>query len=181
MLKLPGYILIVTGLTGALFFLNYTGTLIPVKGLWFVISIFMAVIGVYFIVKHRLQGEARSNSSRLLQQEKLRQAGEEISIMLDNCEIKSRSWQQEKVNDDLPGRIEMVDGLFAPDRNHKTEEVIQTYIVFYKQYGNKTFKFISQPTAQSEDVVRKYIDKQGEIYLYVDRQNPANYFFDLPF
>jgi hypothetical protein len=75
----------------------------------------------------------------------------------------------------------MLDALYDSNRNYKTQEIEQTYIVFYKQYGDKTYKFISQSTLQSDDVVRRYMDTQGGIDLYIDKSNPNNYYFDLAF
>ena len=51
----------------------------------------------------------------------------------------------------------------------------------FKQYGGKTYKFVSQATAQNADAVRLYIDQQKGVDLYIDRDNPANYYFELPF
>ena len=77
--------------------------------------------------------------------------------------------------------MEMLDALYDSNRNYKTHEVQQTYIVFYKQYAGRTYKFVSQPTTQNTEAVRMYTDRQKGVDLYIDRNNPANYYFELPF
>jgi histidinol-phosphate/aromatic aminotransferase/cobyric acid decarboxylase-like protein len=74
-----------------------------------------------------------------------------------------------------------LDALYDGNRNYKKQEVQQTYVVFYKQYNGKTYKFISQATTQNADAVNRYIDRQKGIDLYVDPKNPTGYYFDLPY
>ena len=173
------------GLLGFFFFLKYKGSGIPVKELWFVLSIFILIAGAYFLAKHKLQQlnshRNHSISNRLAEIEQLKRTGDKIRITLDNAEVKCRSYQQEIINEGLPSRIEMVDALYDSNRNYKTQNVQQTYIVFYKQYGGKMYKFVSQATAQNADAVRLYIDQQKGVDLYIDGDNPANYYFELPF
>jgi len=75
----------------------------------------------------------------------------------------------------------MLDSIYDDNRNYKTKEIRQTYIVFYKEYGGKTFKFVSLATSQNVDAVKDYIDRQGGITLYIDPNNPTVYYFDFPF
>jgi hypothetical protein len=183
--KLLGYSLIGIGLLGFLFFLKYQGTAIPVKELWFVLSIFIIIAGAYFFVKHKLERlnkqQDERNDNRLSIIEKLKSTGDKIRVALDNAEVKSRSYRQEIINEGLPSRLEMLDGLYDSNRSYKSEEVQQTYIVFYKEYNGKTYKFVSKPTRQNADTLRRYIDRHRGVDLYIDPKNPTSYYFDLPF
>jgi hypothetical protein len=185
MKRLLGYSLIGVGLLGILWFLNYKGTTIPLKELWLVLSIFTLIIGGYTIAKYKLQElnnhRRDSSNARYAEIEQLKRTGEKVRITLNNAEVKSRSYKQEIANEDLPSRIEMLDALYDSNRNYKTQEVQQTYIVFYKQYKGETYKFISQATTQNTGAVKMYIDRQKGIDLYIDPKNPNNYYFDLPF
>lgn len=173
------------GLLGFFFFSKYKGTTIPVKELWFVLSIFILIVGAYFLAKHKLQrlNSQRNNvnSNRLAEIEQLKRTGDKVRVTLDNAEVKSRSYQQEIVNEGLPSRVEMLDGLFDSNRIYRTQEIQQVYITFYKQYNGKTYKFISNATTQNAETVRMYIDRQKGIDLYIDQKNPTSYYFDLPF
>jgi hypothetical protein len=50
--KLLGYSLMCVGLLAFLFFLKYNGTAIPLKELWFVLSILIMIAGVYILAKY---------------------------------------------------------------------------------------------------------------------------------
>jgi hypothetical protein len=183
--KIFGYSLLCIGLSGFAFFIKYKGISIPLKELWFVLSIFIIIIGGYFLAKYKMQKLNRQrshlNNSRATEIESLKRTGEKVRVTLENSEVRSRSYHQEIVNESIPSRKEMLDALYDDNRNHKTQEIQQTYIVFYKQYNDLTFKFISQPTTQNADTVRMYIDRHNGVDLYISRKNPATYYFDLPF
>jgi hypothetical protein len=181
--KFLGYGLMSIGLLGILFFLKYKGTAIPVKELWFVLSFFTIIIGVYFFAKYKLQQDNRrvNPGNKLAELEQLKLTGDKIRVTLDNAEVKTRSYQQEIISGDLPSRIEIADALYDSNRNYKTEQIQQTYIVFYAQYNGKMCKFISQATAQNAEALKLYMYKQRGIDLYVDPENPINYYFDFPY
>ncbi len=183
--RLLGYSLVSVGLLGFFFFLKYKGTAIPLKELWFVLSIFILIAGAYFIAKNKLQKVNNqrnySNSDRSADIEQLKRTGEKVRVTLDNAEVKSRSYQQEIINEGLPSRIEIIDGLYDSNRNYKMQEFQQTYIVFYKQYSGIEYKFVSQAMTLNIDVVKMYIDRQKGVDLYIDPKKPTNYYFDFHF
>ncbi len=183
--KLLGYSLIGIGLLGFFFFLKYKGTAIPLKELWLVLTIFTIVAGGYFLAKNKLKNlnNQRSdiNSNRLAKFEQLKKTGDKVRVTLNNAEVKCSSYTQEIINDGLPSRIEVLDALYDSSRNYKTQEIQQTYIIFYKQYNGTLYKYISQATTQNADAVKMYIDQQKGIDLYIDPKNPTNYFFDGPY
>ena len=61
---------------------------------------------------------------------------------------------------------------------HRDREI---YLVYYKKYDDKMCKFVSLATKQNVDVLKRYIESQKGIDLYIDSKNPINYFFDLPY
>src|SRR5690349_2274511 len=100
--RLLGYSLLGIGLLGFVFFLNYKGTAIPMKELWFVLSFFIIVAGGYFFAKYKLQKQSAldtdSNSKLLAEIEQLKCTGNKVKVTLDNAELKSRSYKQEIIN-----------------------------------------------------------------------------------
>jgi hypothetical protein len=106
----------------------------------------------------------------------LRNEGEKIRVTLDNCEVKSRSYQEDITNYDLPNRTEMMGG----DRNYKTREVLQTYLVYYKIINGVEHKFISEPRSVSAETMRLFLERQGGVNLYIDKKDATKYVFDLP-
>lgn len=181
--KFFGYIFSTLGLIGVVFFSKYKGTAIPIIGLWFVLTFIIGTIGAFFIVRDKFLTESDNHNtkSRLTEIEQLRRTGEKVRVTLDNSDIKTRSYQQEIIQDRLPTRIEMVDALYDGNRNYKTETIQQTYILFQKKYGDTTFKFVSQSTGKDPDILKKYVDNQKGVDLYIDTHNRKNYHFDLPF
>jgi hypothetical protein len=183
MKKVLGYILSAIGFIGFVFFIKYNGTIIPFKELWFVLSFIIIVIGVYLIVRDKMyQAQLRAtNNNRIDQIQHLKVTGDKVKVTIDNSEVKSRTFQRELISDGFPNRMEMIDGLYDSNRNYKTKEVQQTYIVAYKQYSGKTYKFVSQATPQSAEILRQYLITNNGVDLYIDKGNPNNYYFDLPF
>jgi hypothetical protein len=102
-----------------------------------------------------------------------------VRVTLNNCVVKSRSYQEEMQNS-YPIDIRMLDGLYDSNRNYKTTEVQQTYIVYYKQFGNTNCKFVSPVVNTSADALKRFIENQKGIDLYIDITNPKNYYYDLP-
>ena len=183
--RLLGYSFIGVGLLGFFFFLNYKGTEILFDELWFTLSIFIIIAGGYFFAKHKLQNlrnqRVDRNSIQLSEIEQLKFTGDKVRVTLDNAEVISKSYQKEIINNGLPTSLEMLDALYDSNQNYKTETIQQTYIVFYKQYRGRTYKFVSQATTQNADDVKSCIDRQNGINLYIDPMTPGNYYFDFQF
>jgi hypothetical protein len=168
---------------GFIFFLNYKGTIIPVKELWFVLSIFTMVAGAYFLAKHKLQnqnGPGAGNDS-LAHITQLKHTGDKVRVTLEHAKVLTRSYRREIISEGLPSKTEMLDALYDSNRNYKTEEVQQTYIVFQKQFGDKVYQFVSPATTLSSEAVKGYMDRHKGVDLYIDPQNPERYYFELPF
>jgi hypothetical protein len=173
------------GLLGIVFFLNYKGSAIPLKELWFVLSFITVVAGAYLVAKYKFKNlshqDSNINSIRFAEIEQLKRIGDKAKVTLDNAEVRTRNFQQEIIDTSLPGRVEMIDALYGSNQNYKTQEIRQTYIVFYKQYDGREYKFVSQATNHDLHTVKRYIDRQQGINLYIDSKNPTNYYFDLPY
>lgn len=174
------YILLATGFIALEYFLDNGRVIVPVKELWFSVSLFAIAIAAVVFVNwraNRVVAAPRSNEPNDLA-ERLKRTGEVVRVTLDNCEVKSRSWQQEVTGSSWPSELEMLDALQG--RNYKTEEIRQTYLVVYKDYNGRRYKFVSDAIAHDEVTVRMLMDREGGFNLYVDKANPADYYFDMP-
>ena len=174
-----GYIFTGLGMIGFFFFLNYKGSAIPLKELWFVVSIFIVGVGGYFLAKYKIrkQSNEKNSDSQFARIQKLKKNGEKVKVTQENAEVKSRTYQQEIANDHLPTQIEMMDSLYDDNRNYRTREIRQTYIVFYKKYGDKSYRFVSPATLYEPEALREFIIEK-RIDIYIDPANPTNYYFD---
>ena len=176
------YVLAGIGSIACIFFYNYSGEIIPLKAVWLLISVVCTIYAVYQIIKYKSEKRVRlesytADNTRI---DKLKDNGERIRITLENCEVKTRTFTNETTNTHV-GDIQMLDGLYDDNRNFKSSEVQQTYIVFHRRdaTGNIT-KFTSKAFNTSAVQLRNYIDKRNGVNLYIDKKNPNNYFFDLP-
>ncbi len=142
-----------------------------------IIAVIIAVIYTFIKQKLRSQREDQSNASKFAEIERLKRLGEKIKMTLDNCEIKNKSYQVEEK--EYFSKYKGMDSLLGDDAHYKSTEIQQTYIVFYKKYGERSFKFISQAVNHDPDAFKFYLDS-SDIFLYIDRQNPNNYHFEIP-
>ena len=181
MKKIIGYTFLGLGSLGVFYFLNYSGELIKLKGLWLVLSFMIAGCGLVLLAWAKwtsyIEKQNRSTSPSLMH---LFQSGKKITITLENCKVKSRTFQEEQIPEGLPSRIEMLDSLYDQNRNLKTNQIVQTYIVYNALIKGKEFRFISNPTAEDPVYVRQKIIS-GKISLFYDDQDPSKYIFDIPF
>jgi|GEM_PF-1600202 len=178
--KIAGYIFITLGMIGIGFFITYRGSAFPLKELWFVLSLTIAIAGAFIMAKNIIRNSkfGAVDDAEFLRVQELKSSGEKVSLTLDNCEVKTRSYVQDITDNRTPTRTQMIDGLFAPERNYQSREIVQTYIVLQREYDGRIFNFYSNPVAMSEESLRFYLSEANRFFLYIDRQNPRNYYFD---
>ena len=142
------------------------------------------VAGGYFFAKykfHKLNLErSGSTNNRTIEIYNLKRTGQKVKVTLENSEVNTRTFQQEIINEQS-SKVSMLDALYDSNRNYKSEEIKQTYIVYCQQIEGKTYKFISQPTPHEPYIVKSMIVKHRGVDLYIDPKNPGNYCFDLPY
>jgi len=176
-----GYVLIGSGVAVSLYLLG-SSYVFPLKGLWLVLGIFTVAAGCFFILIDKLDNNAADNApvSNFQNRSRIKKQGEKIKVSVDNCEIKSRNYTREVIKDSFPKRSEMIDSIFDNNHNYREENFQQTYFIFYRKINGTTYKFVSPASTQSKITVEEYLINQRGITLYVDSQNPNNYFFELP-
>lgn len=179
---MPGtrsYILIITGaiLITIASVLN-TSFILP-RELWLVLGLTSFCAGIFFILKQKFTAHITPISPPK-DWEKIRQTGHHIRISLDNCIVKHRSFQQDAAEEPLPSQAASIDALFYPESSTHKPEIIQAYIVVEEVFNGIPYKFVSHPTTLDPVSVKLRIEQKGGD-LYIDKTNPAVYFFQLPF
>jgi ABC-type transport system involved in multi-copper enzyme maturation permease subunit len=172
--KLSGYCLAGIGLLGFIYFKSYKGNTIPLPILWIILSLVIAAIGAYLIVSARLNKQVEKSTESSAKLSRIKENGERILIDLDNCEFKTSSIAQ--LNTESFSRIQMIDALYDPNRNHVENNSTVTYIIYKHKTGDTIEKFVSKPFP-IDDTTLKYYISQNKIVLYVDRFDRAKYFF----
>ena len=173
--KLSGYILIGVGLLGFTFFESYKGNTIPLPTLWLILSIGIAVIGIYLTIIAKTKKQIQKLNETTSKLNRIKDKGERIFIDLDNCDFKAGTTTQ--LSTESFSRIQMIDALYDPNRNHKENNSSITYIIYRHKNGDTCEKFVSQPFS-IDDTMLKYYVSQNKIALYVDRFDRTQYFFD---
>jgi len=174
--KISGYILIGIGLLGFLYFKNYKGETIPLPILWLILSLVIALTGAYLIVSAKMKKQDQKLEETKIKNLGIKENGERILIDLDNCEFKTGVASQ--LNQETFSRVQMIDALYDPTRNHKGNNSSVTYIIYKHKNGDTREKFVSQPFS-IDDTTLKYYVSQNKIALYVDRFDRTQYFFDI--
>lgn len=148
-----GYFFIVIGFAAAVFFITYSGEAIASKELFIVFSIFFIIIGGFLIVQQKFETFRQNFAGGQLaaRNNQLIKKGEKLRVTLNNCEIKEET----------------------------KGSLTQSYLVFTKQYQNQLYTFTSQPAKETAAVLRKYLQDNDGIDLYIDRQDPHHYYFDI--
>jgi hypothetical protein len=178
MIKFLGHIILVSGLLTFFFLIRYKGSLIEPRELWVALSLVVMVAGAYLVAKQKFK-EHFSNTG-VKSKEPSSWRGKRLTLTLDNCEVKVRSFLQEVHPDRMPTRMEMMDSLYDSNRGYKTEEIRQTYLVVEARIHGTAYKFISGSTHLDPMYVRQDLAK-GRVSLVFNPNDPTQYRFKAPF
>ena len=142
--KIIGYLFLVIGFIGIIFFRKYNGSVIPYSLLWYVLCFAISIGGLYLInltTSSQLSKQEKYNLERLNQ---LKQSGEKIILTVDNCEIKENNYCQE-VMDERGTNTQAIDALIDPYKSHETEEYIeQAAVIYYYKIDDQQLRMTSQ-------------------------------------
>jgi hypothetical protein len=178
MQKVIGNIILVAGFLAFIYLIKYKGQLLNLKLLWIVISLSLVAFGLYIANKEKWKvGISKQDSKTENAVTNDTTPWKIIKLTTDNCEVKSRSSYNEILGDSFPSRIEMIDGLYDPGRNSKTEKVIQTYIVFQAMIKGERYKFISHATSFDKNYVMRELEA-GRVSLLFNPKDPGKYKFE---
>lgn len=180
MIRFLEYALRGIGLLSLVILLSYQGSMTSLRVLCIVLIILATIGGSYMLALRTLRARSqrsKNSNNRLKEIDCLKRSGDRVQLTLDNAEVKSSSYQQEVISEEMPTKIEMIDAWYDGARNYKTKSIVQTYVVVTQQYGGKLRKYVSPALALPTDVVVRCIEA-GESYLYMDPENPERYFFD---
>lgn len=173
-----GLIFIAVAPLGVIYFRNYTGKIIPYPFLWYTGFILLEILGwllIYWAVKSRIKKIAKPLIAEV---ENLKANGEKVVPDFDRCEFKNGSYSHE-VDDPRVSNVQWLgSGAIASMDVTTTENIIQSYLVYYHPGSDPPEKFISHHFPFETTTLKYHVLKQ-EIVLYVDRFDRKKYLFDL--
>ena len=164
------YTLIGIGFLGLGYFRSYHGNLIPVPFLWFILSIVILGIGIFFSLLFKRKKVIADSESQLSQ---LKSNGEKIILDIEFCEFKTNDFQEIVDSIKLSG-IQMYDALYNEAYNYTTADRNQTVII----YSHKNEKFVSPIFSIDEITIQARIMQRLAI-LYVDKFERTKFYFEL--
>ena len=111
----------------------------------------------------------------------LKKNGEKISVVLFDCEIISNAWTQERrryVDKNIP-MWNSIGG--DADKNVVKTSTNISVIKCKLPLNGRTKTFKSGIIAKDKVTLQMLLELQGTTFIYVDKKNPKQYYFDLEF
>ena len=182
MRQIIGLIFIVVSFFGTIFFKRYKGEVIPYPVLWYIGFIILALLGlllIYWSYRSMKQKIKKIAEPLIAEFEIWKTKAEIIEPDFDRCEFKSGSYSHE-VDDPRLSKVKwLAPGTIASSIDTTiTENVEQSYLVYYPPVIDLPEKFISDHFPFDTTTLKYYVIKK-QIVLYVDRFDRNKYFFDL--
>lgn len=178
--KAIGIIMIVIGLLILLFFKQYSGVLIPHPVIGFVLGLLLMISGYLTYKKGLAQWYEKKEediNARILE---LKQKADKVRVDLSVCEIKTNSYS-EQVDKVKNYKAKAFDPLYDSDKSIENINSNEAVLIFEtEKYGEKEH-YYSPVIYKDEITLRFMLDKQKETYIYIDKENRSNYYFDLEF
>ena len=147
----------------------------------FFIGLVMAGVPLAGLLVHLWISRNRAETESRKHVEKLKRRGEPIEVVLSDCKIKSNNWsyQKDRYSD---SRIQFLNGISGHgDKNLETVHVNSCIVVFSTLYKGKNRTFRSGVIAKDEVTLGMLLEMQKTTLIYVDPDNPKDYYFDLEF
>lgn len=182
MRKILGYFFLIAGGIVVLFSRNYHSHVIPWPLAWSLLGLGMSVFGSYIVALDRRLKKSRKNNSERKSIEEFKLSAHKIIVPFDQCEIITG---YDKIVDDM--EIRRLDGSIAPTilpqvREPKVDQDAEfCRIVFKKELQGKEIKFISHTINKNLETVMFLFANKKILDLYIDKYDPAKYWFDLDF
>lgn len=191
--RILAYVFIAFGVLTVTYFRTYAGSVIPYPVLFWVLGLIMVVAGIMSL---RFTPAALDSSMQKQIDETLyhlKVNGERIRVDLSQCEIKERSYVEERqryghenelLTFDFERQIQVLNALGGGNsRNVEQVQVTQSVIIFSRQnpLSGEMERFVSRIIPKDKVTVAFYLEEQRETTLFVDRTNRELYYFDLDF
>jgi hypothetical protein len=179
-IKAIGIIMIIIGLLILLFFKQYSGVLIPHPVVGFVLGLLLMISGYLTFKKGSAQWYEKNEENIKARIQEFRRKADKVRVDLNACEIKTNSYS-EQVDKVKNYKAKAFDTLYDSDKGIENINSNETVLIFEtEKYGEKEH-YYSPVIYKDEITLRFMLDKQKETYIYIDKENRGNYYFDLEF
>ncbi len=171
-----------SGLLIVLFFRNYEGRVIPYPILWWLLGILLLPFSSWLFYSARK--ERMNDKRKVVRQaiEKLKSEADVIHVDVDDCEVLTG---YDKIIDDgeinVSPKYQMFSAFLPEDDPSPEIDKESSVIVFKTDVQGKEMKFVSRRIRKDGVTMEFLLANKKQIDLYVDKNNPQKYWFDLDF
>lgn len=121
----------------------------------------------------------KASNKFLNQKDRLKREGSKIIINLNDVEIKSNSWSEEKIEyNSKTGALNQISG--RAELNIETQTKHRNIISFQVPHNNQLIQ-ISQEVEMESTTLQMKLALQKETSLYFNKKNPSEYYLDVEF
>ncbi len=140
-----------------------------------IIAIIIAITGTCLVISIGQNKKVSKLHEEALK--KLKSTSEKIILTANNCEVRENNYY-EQVADNSLNDVTVADALYDPNRNVQQNYIQQTAIIYY--YNNKggNLRLTSQTFPFNKERLIYFLNS-GNVILYVDKSNPADYAFEI--
>lgn len=176
-----GYVLMVIGAGLAFWGRYYHGEMLPHGWPVYTAATVIGLIGFYL----NRTAPAPANNSNVYATGKQSFYNDKIVVPLTACEILSNNWTEESYEEPYLNRpgldlTPLTNWNYKPfGDNHKINDVSMVRLVYRTIYNGQDTTFTSAAFQQDLDYVKMAMVANPNTYIYLDRDNPDNYFFDI--
>jgi hypothetical protein len=148
----------------------------------------------FWLLRSTPTANVQSHQKRLMEAVRdIKENGEKILVDLTSCELKEHSYveEREKSNGSDNAMLHAIEihmygwsAISVYDlKKPEQVQVNQTVIIFSRDNSRtgQTDRFVSRVIPRDKVTLGFYLDQQKQTTLYVDKSNPARYYFDLDF
>lgn len=180
-----GGLFVFAGFIGVYYFKSYKGTIIPYSGLFMVGSFLIAATGVLLIYLQVRRRATSIHKEYEAWKEKLKQNGEKIKVEFKDCEVKDNFYYEEVQRHGSQAQAFLALTVGGAAANDKPEiQSRHSAVIVYKYENPRTGElqtFMSAVIPKDKVTLSVLIDMQQYTFIYANKSNSEEYFFDLDF
>ena len=173
-----------------IFFEDYKGSVIPYPTLIWLSAFVMYGAGLLLLGSALRSGEMQVDKAQNDYVKEMKTKGAQVKVVFTDCEIKQHNYveEQEKYGNGedssasgFASRIKALDALVDKTRNTTRIQINQTVLIYKTNLQGSPVAFVSEVLPQDRATLMFKLDFKKETIVYVNKQNPADYFFDMDF
>lgn len=188
--RIIAYLLLGLGAVILIFFSEYKGTFTFSSFVYVLTGLLLEVSGGILL---RRDQSRKGSLDRKEQQQligELKRSGRQIKVNLSHCEVKENSYIEERekygtenyfATSGIERNIQALNALTDETRNVQRVQVNQAVLIYHHEEEGQSRRFVSGVLPFERTTLLMKLVLQKETTLYIDREDPSKYYFDLEF